>query len=50
MNLTERINQELNPIIQELTNHRLYLRLKTLDDIKVFTQYHVFAVWDFMSL
>ncbi len=50
MNLTERINQELNPIVQELTNHRLYHRLKTLDDIKVFTQYHVFAVWDFMSL
>ena len=46
MNLKERINQELNPIVQELTNHRLYHRLKTLDDIR-FTQYHVFAVWDF---
>ena len=44
MNLTERINQKLNPIVQELTNHRLYRKLKTLDDIKVFTQYHVFCL------
>jgi hypothetical protein len=50
MELSERINQELNPLNQELINHPLYNRLKTLDDIKVFTKYHVFAVWDFMSL
>ena len=37
-------------LMEELTNHKLYEGLKTLDDVKTFTEYHVFAVWDFMSL
>ena len=36
--------------MEELTSHKLYQSLNTLDDVKLFTTYHVFAVWDFMSL
>ena len=50
MNLTDRINNELASLHEELINHKLYNNLLTLDDIKIFTQIHVFAVWDFMSL
>lgn len=45
-----RIEEATNELMKELTDHRLYENLKTLEDVKVFSEYHVFAVWDFMSL
>ena len=46
----EHIQKEIASLRQELKSHRLYEQLETIDDIKIFTQDHVFAVWDFMSL
>lgn len=46
----EHIQKEIESLRQELKSHRLYEQLETIDDIKIFTQDHVFAVWDFMSL
>ena len=44
------INSVINPLREQIIHHKLYSVIKTIDDVKIFTQYHVFAVWDFMSL
>lgn len=46
----ETLEEQLLPIRQQLRNHRLYDALQSMDDIATFMEYHVFAVWDFMSL
>lgn len=45
-----RIEEATKELMKELTSHRLYENLTTLEDVKLFSEYHVFAVWDFMSL
>ena len=46
----ENIKKVIEPFRQEIVNHKIYSAIKNLDDLKVFMQFHVYAVWDFMSL
>lgn len=46
----ERIKEKIEPLRQEIIHHKVYNEIKTIDDLRVFMQYHVYAVWDFMSL
>lgn len=44
------LQNELQPLRAQLTTHPLYAAIQDADDLRVFMQSHVFAVWDFMSL
>ena len=46
MNKKELIAKKHN----ELKAHELYQTIRDLDDLRIFMKWHVFAVWDFMSL
>ena len=46
----ERIKEKIEPFRQEIINHKLYSSIETLEDLRIFMEYHVYAVWDFMSL
>lgn len=44
------LENDLLDLKNQLKKHEIYNHIKTIDDIKNFMRYHVFAVWDFMSL
>ncbi|WP_046314359.1 DUF3050 domain-containing protein [Pontibacter korlensis] len=46
----EALQQALQEHRQRLLKHNVYQSLETLDDLRLFMEHHVFAVWDFMSL
>jgi hypothetical protein len=44
------LQAQLQPARQQLVDHSVYRSIQSLDDLRVFMEFHVFAVWDFMSL
>lgn len=46
----EKIRNSIDGLRQEIINHKLYSVIKDVEDLKIFMQFHVYAVWDFMSL
>ena len=44
------LNSNLTKYREEIVNHALYKKLNSIEDISVMMEYHVYAVWDFMSL
>ncbi len=45
-----KIKISIEPLRDRIINHKVYSEIKDLEDLKVFMRYHIYAVWDFMSL
>jgi hypothetical protein len=50
MSRLEAIELQIEPFRNQLKSHPLYSTLSNMDDVAIFMEKHVFAVWDFMSL
>jgi uncharacterized protein YggL (DUF469 family) len=44
------IEKELVSLRHQLLTHELYQNINSIEDLQIFMESHVFAVWDFMSL
>jgi len=51
MNLNiNNINLETTSAREQIINHRVYAQISGLPELRIFMEYHIYAVWDFMSL
>src|SRR5260221_5953900 len=46
----DKIKKLIEPLRQQIINHKVYSAINDIEDLKIFMQYHIYAVWDFMSL
>jgi pyrroloquinoline quinone (PQQ) biosynthesis protein C len=46
----DQIQSGLGTVRQQVVNHPSYQAIQSLDDIRIFMEHHIYAVWDFMSL
>ncbi|MFA4868226.1 MAG: DUF3050 domain-containing protein [Pedobacter sp.] len=46
----ENIQTSIIPLREQIINHKVYAVIEDLKDLRIFMEYHVYAVWDFMSL
>ncbi|WP_448519014.1 DUF3050 domain-containing protein [Rhodoflexus sp.] len=44
------LQQTIEPLSRQVVNHPAYAAIRDEESLRSFMQYHVFAVWDFMSL
>lgn len=46
----EKLQRAIEPLRQQIINHKVYGLITSIDDLAVFMNHHIYAVWDFMSL
>ena len=46
----QKIQDNIKSLREQIINHPVYTLINDVEDLRVFMEYHVYAVWDFMSL
>jgi hypothetical protein len=46
----QHVKNSIEPLRQKIIHHPLYSAIESIEDLRIFMEHHVFAVWDFMSL
>ncbi|WP_443936665.1 DUF3050 domain-containing protein [Pedobacter sp. MW01-1-1] len=46
----QKIQENILPLRTEIINHQVYKAISEIEDLCIFMEHHIFAVWDFMSL
>jgi hypothetical protein len=46
----KKLQQAIEPLRQQIINHKVYGLITSIDDLGIFMSHHIYAVWDFMSL
>ena len=50
MSDSNKIRDSIAPLNERLRSHPLYDAMRTVEDVQIFMENHVFAVWDFMTI
>lgn len=46
----QKIQENIKSLREQIVNHPVYTLISDIEDLRVFMEHHVYAVWDFMSL
>src|SRR5882762_1910651 len=46
----KKLQHAIEPLRQQIINHKVYDLINNIDDLGIFMDHHIYAVWDFMSL
>jgi hypothetical protein len=46
----QKLQQAIVPVRQQIISHPVFEHISSLGDLSIFMNYHIYAVWDFMSL
>jgi hypothetical protein len=44
------IQENIAPLRNQIIEHKAYAQIKSMEDLRIFMEQHIYAVWDFMSL
>ena len=49
-NNIQKLQQTIEPLRQQIISHKVYKLITSIEDLAIFMNHHIYAVWDFMSL